>query len=136
MFYDPRSISSKVYHNLQNLKDQTPTATDQQEQKSQSVELYNYVATWGLFRLKAEQKALNQEQKKKVVKCFFETLEQIAFPDNNNQQLSSNSGLNYLSSPTMNTSKYLGLTGLALQVAREFAFWAEAIYPKEKKKKK
>lgn len=37
-------------------------------------------------------------------------------------------GLNYLT--TREASEYLGLTGLALQVAREFAFWAEAVYPK------
>lgn len=134
--YDPRSISSKVYSNLQALKNNTVKESDQKEQKSQTVELYNYIATWGLFRLKAEQKALNKDNHKKVVKCFFETLEQIAFPDDNSQKLSRASGINYLSSPTMNTSEYLGLTGLALQVAREFAFWAEAIYPKEKKKNK
>lgn len=132
--YDPRSISSKVYRNLKALKEKTSKESDQKEQKSQALELYNYIATWGLFRLKAEQKALNKVNHKEVVKCFFETLEQVAFPDDNSQKLSKASGLDYLCK--RDTSDYLGLTGLALQVGREFAFWAEAVYPKDKKNSK
>jgi hypothetical protein len=134
--YDPRSISTKVYRNLQALKDKTSKESDQKEQKSQAVELYNYIATWGLFRLKAEQTALNKDTHKAVVQCFFKTLEDVAFPDDKSQKLSKESGLNYLCDPNRDASEYLGLTGLALQVAREFAFWAEAIYPKDKKNQK
>lgn len=124
--YDPRSISTQVYRNLSDVKQRTPDAAKQKEQKSQAVELYTYVATWGLLRLKAEETALSQDSKKAVVKCFFQTLGQIAFPDKPNT-VADASGLDYLSK--QDASEYLGLTGLALQVAREFAFWAEAVYP-------
>ena len=165
--YDPRSISSVVYQNLQALKDST-AAKDHKEQKGQAVEIYNYLATWGLLRLKAEEFALaSQPQKKKVVECFFQSLQAIAFPEvkslekkqaqstanrdlkappirpnqpssthtktsNNKSQLIGQEGLKFLTSKKMSASNYLGLTGLALQISREFAFWAEAIYPKEK----
>ncbi|MEZ2239639.1 hypothetical protein [Microcoleus sp.] len=125
--YDPRSISSKVYQNLDKLKNDTPNEIDRKEQKSQAVELYTYIATWGLLRLKAEEFALSQDNKKQVVKCFFKTLGEVAFPGQPNPFLEQQ-GLNYLTK--RDASEYLGFTGLALQVAREFAFWVEAIYPK------
>ncbi|MEB3146533.1 MAG: hypothetical protein VKL02_10400 [Cylindrospermopsis raciborskii 1523720] len=167
--YDPRTISSKVYSQLNQLNIQT-SADDKREQKSQAVELYNYIATWGLLRLKAEEFALSQENKRKVVKCFFQILEEIHFssidkeinlpePTQSNQQaipvskpnrpskpnnqpnqptnnpsrvntLIGKGGLDYLTQNNLSASEYLGLTGLGLEIAREFAFWAEAIYPK------
>lgn len=126
--YDPRSISSQVYQNLKNLKDETEKS-EHKEQKSQAVELYNYIATWGLLRLKAEEVALNQNSKKETVKCFFKTLAKVAFPDLHSHPLSQSEesqGIEFLTKRS--TSEYLGLTALALQVAREFAFWSEAIY--------
>jgi hypothetical protein len=127
--YDPRTISSKVYRNLDSLKNDTPNESDRKEQKSQAVELYTYVATWGLLRLKAEEFALSQNSKKQVVQCFFKTLGEVAFPELPNPFLGRD-GLDYLTNKKIDASEYLGFTGLALQVAREFAFWAEAIYPK------
>jgi len=178
--YDPRTISSKVYSQLNQLNAKT-SADDKREQKGQAVELYNYIATWGILRLKAEEFALSQENKRKVVKCFFQILEEIHFgsldkdltppqPTQSNQQaisvnkpkppnlanppiiirrlnqpsqpsqptsnlppvttLIDKGGLDYLTQNNLSGSEYLGLTGLALEVAREFAFWAEAIYPK------
>jgi hypothetical protein len=176
--YDPRSISSVVYSNLQKLKDET-APKDHKEQKGQAVEIYNYLATWGLLRLKAEEFALSspsQLQKKKVVECFFVSLQAIAFPEvkpqdkepaqsasktqsnqtiglkppprcpnepntiqtnasNKKNHLLGQEGLIYLTKKELSASDYLGLMGLALQVAREFAFWAEAIYPKDKETK-
>ncbi len=123
--YDPRSISTKVFTNLNQLQQDTRSSTDKKEQKSQAVELYIYIATWGLLRLKAEETALNQDSKKQVVRCFFSTLGEIVFPGDNNQ-LAGRGGLDYLM--RQSASEFLGLTGLALQVGREFAFWAEAIY--------
>ncbi len=170
--YDPRTISTKVYCQLNQLNAQTPADSDKKEQKSQAVELYTYIATWGLLRLKAEEFALSQENKQKVVKCFFQILEDIHFatpetdlspqpvtPSNHsstsaNQPIRPNppnqpnrpnpptnivntlldrAGLDYLTNDNLSASEYLGLTGLALEVAREFAFWAEAIYPKSDK---
>lgn len=132
--YDPRSISSQVYQSLKKLKDETPNQSDQKEQKSQAVELYNYIATWGLLRLKAEEVAIKQTNKQNTVKCFFKTLTKVGFPDIHSHPLSSKNkdkekeseGIECLTQ--YSTSEYLSLTALALQVAREFAFWAEAVY--------
>lgn len=123
--FDPRSISTCVYRNLNQLKQDTPNSSAHKEQKSQAVELYTYVATWGLMRLKAEEFALSQNSKCQVVECFFKTLAELAFPNQPNPFLGQG-GIDYLA--RRNASDYLGLTGLALQVSREFAFWAEAIY--------
>ncbi|MGI2906264.1 hypothetical protein [Tolypothrix sp. VBCCA 56010] len=151
--YDPRKISVAVYQNLQKVKDKTSKKEEHDKQKSQAVELYTYVATWGLLRLAGEEPALsNEPQKQAVVKCFFETLEELAFsevkpsnpevkPNNLNQPNKPNKP-NSLNKPSVGSSKiekltkmsaseYLGLTGFALQVAREFSFWAEALYPKQ-----
>ncbi len=125
---DPRSISTLVYRNLKALKDATPDSKGRDEQKSQAVELYTYAATWGLLRLKAEETALSQVHKQAIVDCFFRTLGSLAFSEDSPNPLEGSQGLETLVS--MTASDYLGLTGLALQLAREFSFWAEALYPK------
>ncbi|MGA7937501.1 MAG: hypothetical protein WCA35_28380 [Kovacikia sp.] len=113
--YDPRNISIPVYTHLSKLKQESNS--DKGEQKSQAVELYTYLATWGLMRLKAEETALTQKGKKELVKCFFKTLEVI-----------TEKKLELSEIAKLDASEYLGVTNLALQVAREFAFWAKAIY--------
>lgn len=131
MFYEPRTMSSKVYQKLKTLKNQTPVS-DQQEQKNQAVELYSYLSSWGLLRLKAEEFALQKKPNKQIViKCFFETFSDIYCPDNP-QRFQGIQGLEELSNLNqIGANNYLGLMGLALQLAREFAFWAEAVYPKD-----
>ena len=137
MVFDPRTIATPVYEALSELRSQyNQDNTRLREQKSQAVELYNYIATWGLLRLKAEEVALSQDSKKKMVNCFFQTLAEVAFPDNKNSEqqkkrndIAKTGNIDFLTNSQMETSEYLGLTALALQVAREFAFWAEAVYP-------
>lgn len=117
--FDPRTISTPVFDNLKTLKAKTQDSTKLKEQKSQAVELYTYLATWGLMRLKAE--ALAQKQgsgKKQMIQCFFETLEQI----------SQKESLDLDKLKVLEVGDYLGLTGLALQLAREYAFWSKAVY--------
>jgi hypothetical protein len=127
--YDPRKISIKVYTNLKEVKGSTQESKHHDEQKSQAVELYTYISTWGLMRLKGEDPALvNQAQKQKVVRCFFKTLGKLVFPNDNPNPLEGTAGLEKLTQ--MSASEYLGLTGVALQVAREFSFWAESLYAK------
>lgn len=131
--YDPRSISAKVYRRLNELKNETPNRSDQKEQKGQSVELYTYLATWGLLRLRAEEFALhNQANKQRIVQLFFDTLCELTRPeddDNADNDIPANYlRLDWLTSKDLDTSEYLGLTGIGLQVAREFSFWAEAVY--------
>lgn len=120
--FDPRTISSPVYTTLKDLKNSTNDDTRKKEQKNQSIELYTYLATWGLMRLKAEEQALSQEGKKQVVKKYFHCLESIS----SQQNLAGNNGLETIKNLT--ADNYLGLTGLGLQLAQEFAFWANAIY--------
>ena len=131
--FDPRTISTQVYNHLNQLKNNS-NSSEHSEQKSQAVELYTYIATWGLLRLKAEEAALTQKGKQDLVKCFFKTLGSIAASGQSQQSnrlsQSTTAGIDYLTK--LSPSEYLGLTGLALQVAREFSFWAEAIYLKDK----
>ncbi len=74
------------------------------------------------MRLKAEEKALSQEGKKQVVKAFFTILEKTSEIPN----LANDKGLDTLKD--LETDAYLGLTGLGLQLAREFSFWTTALY--------
>jgi hypothetical protein len=122
MAFDPRTIAKPVYQKLSEIHSKAKDDNQLKEQKSQALELYTYLATWGLMRLKAEERALSQEGKKEVVKAFFKVLENISGQGN----LANGSGLDTLKNLT--TEEYLGLTGLGLQIAREFSFWTTALY--------
>jgi len=122
MAFDPRTIAKPVYQKLSEIHSKAQDDNRLKEQKSQALELYTYLATWGLMRLKAEERALSQEGKKEVVKAFFKVLENISGQGN----LANGSGLDTLKNLT--TEEYLGLTGLGLQIAREFSFWTTALY--------
>ncbi|TVQ42978.1 MAG: hypothetical protein EA365_13685 [Gloeocapsa sp. DLM2.Bin57] len=120
---DTRTIITPVYEALSGLRNQyNKNNTRLKEQKNQAVELYTYLATWGMMRLKAEEKALSQDGKKDVVKKYFQCLAQITSKPN----LAQDSGLDTLK--TLSSDEYLGLTGLGLAIAQEFGFWATAIY--------
>jgi hypothetical protein len=123
MTFDPRTIATPVYEALDGLRKQ-PNQDDTRlkEQKNQAVELYTYLSTWGMMRLKAEEKALSQEGKKQVVRKYFECLQRLSGISN----LAADEGLNELKK--LNTDEYLGLTGLGLALAQEFSFWANAVY--------
>jgi hypothetical protein len=123
--FDPRTMSMPVQGALAELRrEHNGKPTRVKEQKSQAVELYTYLATWGMLRLKAEEQALSQDGKRDVVKAFFHCLETISEADASS--LTGDSGLETLK--TMDTEEYLGLTGLGLTIAQEFSFWATAVY--------
>ncbi|GEA26581.1 hypothetical protein MiAbW_01134 [Microcystis aeruginosa NIES-4325] len=122
MTFDPRTISNPVFTALQELSSTTLDNSRRKEQKNQALELYTYLSTSGMMRLKAEETALNQEGKKQVVKKYFQCLEKLSKRDN----LSNSQGLTTLKD--LSTDDYLGLTGLGLEIAQEFSFWANAIY--------
>lgn len=123
MTFDPRTIGKPVYEALAELRNQhSENGSRLKEQKSQAVELYTYLSTWGMMRLKAEERALSQEGKKDVVKKYFECLKELS----DLGSLSTDTGLDTLKD--MDVNEYLGLTGLGLEVAREFSFWAAAVY--------
>ncbi|MCS7293721.1 MAG: hypothetical protein RMI89_12270, partial [Gloeomargarita sp. SKYBB_i_bin120] len=76
MTFDPRTLATPVYDALKELKRNSRGVIETlKEQKNQALELYTYLATWGLMRLKAEEDALSQEGKKQVVRKFFECLQ-------------------------------------------------------------
>ena len=125
MTFDPRTIATPIYdalNNLRNLHRQDDTRLKQQ--KGQAVELYTYLSTWGMMRLKAEEMALPNGMmgKRQVVEKFFECLQTISETKN----LSGEQGLTTLKN--LNTDEYLGITGLGLALAQEFSFWATAVY--------
>jgi len=126
MTFDPRTIATPVYEALEELRSQHEGNTNRlKEQKNQAVELYTYLATWGMMRLKAEEKALkSQEGKKEVVKKFFECLQTLSGIEN----LAAEDGLKVLKQTNLGPEAYLGLTGLGLALAQEFSFWAAAVY--------
>lgn len=121
--FDPRTISAPVYEALSELRSQPNQDENRlKEQKKQAIELYTYVATWGMLRLKAEEKALNQEAKKQVVRKYFDCLQHLSGVEN----LASDRGLKTIID--LSADDYLGLTGLGLELAQEFSFWANAVY--------
>jgi len=123
MTFDPRTIATPVYNALHGLRNQPNQDNNRlKEQKGQAVELYTYLSTWGMMRLKAEEQALSQEGKKQVVRKFFECLENLSKTPN----LAGPGGLETLKN--LDTEAYLGITGLGLALAQEFGFWATAVY--------
>ncbi|MGD2184411.1 hypothetical protein [Lusitaniella coriacea] len=166
---DPRAMSAPVYEALSKLRQpydrewqqleaakaktqnkaklegkQKLYSSHLKEQKNQAVELYTYLATWGLMRFKAEEIALDKtklgkspptslEQKAKTsqygkretIAAYFSCLEQLA-ENQSIQGVARANGLEVLK--CLNAEEYLGLSGLALRLAQEFAFWANAIY--------
>ncbi|GBF55362.1 hypothetical protein N0824_03241 [Microcystis sp. 0824] len=111
-----------MFNALQELYLNTGDDSRRREQKKQAIELYTYLSTWGMMRLKAEETALNQEGKKEVVAKYFQCLEELS----QKNHLSNFQGLTTLKD--LSTDDYLGLTGLGLEIAQEFSFWANAIY--------
>ena len=159
--FDPRTIGSEVYQALKDLRteydddlkenkiDQSTHQKHLKEQKNQAVELYTYLSTWGLMRLRAEELALhkktnsnepsvenltriqkakrNQEGKREVIHVFFQRLENLSDmkgkKDKEEQEIYTIDDL-----VGLGTDEYLGLMGLALEIAQEFSFWANAVY--------
>ncbi|MEN9202574.1 MAG: hypothetical protein Q6J46_00025 [Thermostichus sp. DG02_2_bins_29] len=115
--FDPRTLGTPVYEKLSKLKSETRDPAKLKKQKSMAQELYTYLSTWGLMRLKAEEIIL-KDGREDPVKTFFECLQEIV----------GNSNLDLESLKRMPTEEYLGLTGLGLEIAREFSFWVSAIY--------
>lgn len=123
MTFDPRTISKPVYETLSQLRSQHEGDTNRlKEQKNQAVELYTYLSTWGMMRLKAEEQALSQEGKKQVVRQYFQCLQTLSGID----RLADENGLKVLKD--LSTDDYLGVMGLGLELAQEFSFWATAVY--------
>jgi hypothetical protein len=132
--FDPRTIVEPVYEALDSLRKEQEKSEKNldrlkerlKEQKNQAIELYTYLSTWGLMRLKAEEKAISPDKpgKKEVVLKYFECLGKLSGVE----KLSEDEGLKVLKQKNLSTEEYLGLTGLGLTLAQEFSFWAAAVY--------
>lgn len=121
--FDPRTLNKQAFQSLQALRHQAGQDNSLlKEQKNQAMELYTYLSTWGLMRLKAEEVALSQTGKRQVVERFFNDLGTLSGRNN----LADSQGLNTL--VALSANEYLGLTGLGIELANEFGFWANAVY--------
>lgn len=141
MSFDPRTIGMPVYEALSELRSHyEKEERDKNKQKAifqevwgQSVEIYIYLSTWGLMRLKAEETALEKQPiKQKVVKTFFQCIQGFEAVENEDFSANNPQGLDALKK--LAVEDYLGLTGLALALAKEFSFWASAVYPSSDRK--
>ncbi len=124
MTFDPRTISEPVFTTLQELYTKTKKTNNQEtlkEQKNQAIELYTYLSTWGMLRLKAEEPIV-KAGRKEVIEKYFQCLEKLSERKN----IANNQGLKTLKE--LDVDDYLGLTGLGLELAQEFSFWANAVY--------
>lgn len=147
--FEPRALAKPVYEALSKLRDEYDKKLNEgviskdqrdshlKEQKNQAVELYTYLSTWGLMRLKAEEMALNKKSldsnssikkrvetsqygKLEIVQKFFKCLNKL-IPDSQDK-------LELKNLSKMDVDEYLGIMGLGLALALEFSFWADAIY--------
>ena len=125
MSFDPRTLGTPVYEALDDIFQEYKTdETRIREQRSQAVEIYTYLATWGMMRLKAEEIALSQDGKRDVVRAYFSCLQRVIEAERDD--LTSSNGLRFLKD--MDADEYLGLSGIGLAIAQEFSFWATAVY--------
>ncbi|AIE76118.1 hypothetical protein [Synechocystis sp. PCC 6714] len=130
--FDPRTLNKCAFEALTNLRkehqklvpDFEKAKKGLKDQKNQAMEIYTYLSTWGLMRLKAEEKAISKEQdeRRKVVKSFFKYLQELA---ERNDLAGDDDLKNFVK---LSANEYLGLTGLAIELANEFGFWANAVY--------
>ncbi|QUS62542.1 hypothetical protein [Synechocystis sp. PCC 7338] len=130
--FDPRTLNKYAFEALTKLRKEHQKAIPDfekakkglKDQKNQAMELYTYISTWGLMRLKAEEKAISKEQdeRRKVVKSFFKSLQELAECND----LAGEDDLKNLVG--LSANEYLGLTGLGIELANEYGFWANAVY--------
>jgi len=118
---DPRDFSRAAYQGLEQTKEKIETKN---HKKASSVvqSLPSYISTWGLSRLAGDgQKYTKGETAYKgtVYQKFLETLKQVSEVNFNYSDASSL--LN------MDLGQYTGLNRLAIELAREWSFWATPI---------
>jgi hypothetical protein len=121
---DTRDFSKSAYHGLLQLQGDLDT---QYHKKASSLvqSLPSYISTWGLHRLAgdgikySEAKSDETKYKGQVYQQFLmtlQTLTRVAFAPKEPGTLVN-----------MDLSLYTGLNRLAIELAREWSFWATAI---------
>lgn len=121
---DTRDFSSAAYRGLEEVKKQVK-AVDYKKASSVVQNLPSYISTWGLHRLAgdgvkyAESKSNETKYKGQTIQEFLKTLQklsQIPFAFNDPSTLIN-----------MDLKSYTGLNRLAIELAREWSFWAVTI---------
>lgn len=121
---DTRDFSLAAYNGLEQVK-QTVSVSKHKNASGLVQGLPSYISTWGLYRLAGDAKKFSQTRaedtryKGKVYQEFLETLQKIsgvAFAIDNPRVLIE-----------MELRSYTGLNRLAIELAREWSFWAAAI---------
>lgn len=166
MKIDSREFSQEAYQSLYQLKRQlnqlaedvlkenkdnrTPTAEEIKKkaesyyEKSSSLiqGLAVYISTWGLHRLSGDAKkfsigtASDTQYKGRVYGLFLEQLKEFSKEDFVIWNHGGNNADDERSLVNMNLRKYTSLNRLAMQLAREWSFWATSILEEDKVKHK
>ncbi|NJL41776.1 MAG: hypothetical protein HC899_37685 [Leptolyngbyaceae cyanobacterium SM1_4_3] len=121
---DTRYFSQFAYTGLEEVK---KTVDEENYKKATSIVqgLPSYISTWGLHRLcgdgikYAQTKSENTKYKGQVYQEFLKTLQSLSKVDFNDQCPQT--------LIKMDLTIYTGLNRLAIELAREWSFWAPAI---------
>lgn len=120
---DTRDFSRHAFNALKFLT--TEIAADKHKKASAIVQnLPSYISTWSLHRLAGDAiKSKGETAYKGIVyKTFLANLKTISQVEFNPQDPDT-----LLNSKTLKTKQYLGLNRLAIELAREWSFWATAV---------
>lgn len=121
---DTRDFSRAAYGGLERVK-QTVNPTKHKNASGLVQSLPSYISTWGLYRLSGDRIKYSQARtedtryKGEVYEQFLKTLQTIT-------------GMNFsLDQPRvlieMELRSYTGLNRIAIELAREWSFWATAV---------
>lgn len=128
MNLDPRNFSQEAYTALQELKEAPPNGLENRHYKKASgliQGLSTYISTWGLHRLSGDmQKFLagNAEDTKYKGKVYRKFLQKLSTFSGENFDVNNEGALIRL-----DLRRYTALNRLAIQLAKEWSFWAPAV---------
>jgi CRISPR/Cas system CMR-associated protein Cmr5 small subunit len=123
---DTRDFSSHAYRGLEEVKKQVK-AVDYKKASSVVQNLPSYISTWGLHRLAgdgvkySESKSNETKYKGQTIQEFLKTLQNLSkvpFVYNDPSTIMNTN---------MDLKTYTGLNRLAIELAREWSFWAVTI---------
>lgn len=124
MKLDPRKFSQEAYTALTKLKSELDSS-DHKKASSLVQGLTAYISTWGLHRLGGDakkfsgQRGENTKYKGKVYATFLASLQ-----DFSKQDFDPEDEATLIQMPLR---KYTALNHLAMQLAKEWSFWAAAV---------
>lgn len=115
---DTRDFSKSAFYGLQEVLKQVGSNSDDRKKASTAVQgLPAYISAWGLHRLAGDGIKYTSEPRGKAYQQFLLTLKELSGIDKN---LTKTEVL----FSQLQFREYTGLNRLAIQLAREWAFWA------------